>query len=127
MTIGKTELLQYAAPGSWQIITDYPGTNTPDGCGANSDYSVTYSVEATPPLVVVPRVAVPNVIGMPIAQALIALRAVGLVGIEKVTLSDVKAPSNVVAQTPEAGSLAPVPSEVQFSVKAPPVVTHKPI
>ena len=125
-SLGKTELLQYANPGPWNIIYEYPGTDSADGCGANSDYSVTYSVEATPPAVVVPKVAVPNIVGMSAANGVIALRSVGLTGIEKVIFADVDTPSNIVAQTPEAGAQVAVNSEVQYEVKARPVITQKP-
>jgi hypothetical protein len=123
ITLGKTELLQYATPGPWQLNYEYPGTDSADGCGANSDYLVTYSVEATPPAVVVPKVAVPNITGMLIANGLVALREVGLVGIEKVITSATDVP-NIVGQTPAAGTLVPVSSEVQYEVKAHPVITH---
>jgi hypothetical protein len=61
LSLGETELLQYASTGSWNIIYDYPGTNSPDGCGANSDYTVTYNVKATPPAH--PMTTVPDVTG----------------------------------------------------------------
>jgi hypothetical protein len=126
MTIGKTELLQYAATGSWQIIIDYPGTDSADGCGANSDYSVTYGIEATPQAVVVPKVTVPNIVGMSVANGLVALRKVGLVGIEKVIVADVASPSNIVGQTPAAGAQVAANSEVQYEVKQRPVIIQKP-
>jgi hypothetical protein len=124
MTIGKTELLGMATPGPWTIFSDYPGTDSAIGCGANSDYSVTYSVEATPQAVSVPRVAVPNVVGMSAADGVVALREAGLIGIEKLLPSDVETPSNIVGQIPTAGTMVAAPSEVQYEIKARPVVTN---
>jgi PASTA domain len=77
LSLGQAELLQYAATGSWNLIYDYPGTDSPDGCGANSDYSVTYNVEATPPAH--PMTTVPDVSGMAAKLASKALVASGLV------------------------------------------------
>jgi len=122
MTIGKTELLQFAAPGPWKIIYDYPGTDSADGCGANSDYSVTYSVEATPPPVVVPKVAVPEIKGLSIANGVRALTAAGLVGIEKVTQFSAHPTTTILGQSPAAGTQVAVHSEVEYNVQGRPPV-----
>jgi hypothetical protein len=125
MTIGKAELLQYASSGQWQIVMDYPGTDSADGCGPNSDYSVTYEVQATPVVAAVPQVAVPDITGMSVEEGSRALSGANLVGIEKVIASDVDLP-NIVGQTPAAGTLVAVHSEVQYEIKARPVITGKP-
>jgi hypothetical protein len=122
MTIGKTELVQLATPGPWNISYEYPGTDSPDGCGANSDYVVNYSAEATPPPVVVPTVAVPNIKGMTIANGVRALTTAGLIGIEKVTEFSLKPGLTILGQTPAAGSVVAVHSEVQYDVSGPPVI-----
>jgi hypothetical protein len=120
MTIGKTELLQFAAPGAWQIIYDYPGTDSADGCGANSDYSVTYTVEPTPPPV--PLVAVPDIVGKTIANGVKALNAVGLGAVGRTVRTASEPPGLIFAQTPPAGSLAPEHSKVTYDVPSPHVI-----
>jgi PASTA domain-containing protein len=122
MTIGKTELLQLASPGPWNITFEYPGTNSPDGCGANSDYLVTYSVEATPAPVVVPKVAVPEIKGLSIANGVRALTAAGLIGIEKVTQFSAHPTTTILGQSPAAGTQVAVHSEVQYNVEGRPPV-----
>jgi hypothetical protein len=57
-------------------------------------------------------------------NGLVALGEVGLVGIEKVIPAAVD--SNILAQTPAAGTLVPVHSEVSFEIKSRPVITQKP-
>ena len=114
MTIGKTELLQFAAPGPWKIVTDYPGADSPVGCGANSDYSVTYSVEATPP-----HVAVPELKGLTIEAGLKALGAAGLVGLERVIDSGLQPSTFIVGQSPAAGVSVVVGSLVTYDIDKP--------
>jgi len=122
MTIGKTELVQFATPGPWTLSYEYPGTNSPDGCGANSVYVVSYSVEATPPPVVVPTVAVPDIKGMSITNGVRALTDVGLIGVGKVTQFAVKPGLTILGQTPAAGIVVAVHSEVQYDIAGPPVI-----
>jgi hypothetical protein len=69
-----------------------------------------------------PKVVVPDIIGMSAADGLVALREVGLVGIEKVIPADVN--SNIVVQTPAAGTGVALHSEVTFEIKAHPVITR---
>jgi Peptidase A4 family/PASTA domain len=71
-----------------------------------------------------PKVAVPEIIGMSAEDGEVALREVGLVGIEQVIPAAVD--SNILAQTPAAGTLVAVHSEVTFEIKARPVITRKP-
>jgi hypothetical protein len=66
-----------------------------------------------------PKVVVPDIIGMSAADGLVALREVGLVGIEKVMPADVN--SNILEQTPAAGTNVALHSEVIFEIKARPV------
>ena len=70
-----------------------------------------------------PKVAVPEIIGMSAEDGEVALREVGLVGIEQVIPAAVD--SNILAQTPAAGTLVAVHSEVTFEIKARPVITRK--
>jgi hypothetical protein len=121
ITIGKTELLQLATPGPWNFSFEYPGTNSPDGCGANSDYVVAYNVAATPAPVVVP-----NVDGMSILEATQVLADAGLIAIEKVTKFAAKLEPTVLGQTPAAGSLVAPHSEIQCDVAGPPVIPPPP-
>ncbi|HXQ14167.1 MAG TPA: PASTA domain-containing protein [Caulobacteraceae bacterium] len=121
MTIGKTELLQLATPGPWNMTFEYPGTDSAIGCGANSDYSVTYSVEATPQ-----PVAVPDVTGMSIDDGAKALAAVGLIAVEKVTRFALKLEPKILGQSPPAGSLALPKTQVQCDVAGPPVIPPPP-
>jgi hypothetical protein len=71
-----------------------------------------------------PKVTVPNIIGLSADNGELALREVGLVGIEKVIPADVE--SNILAQTPAAGTMVAVHSEVNFEIKARPVIIQKP-
>ncbi len=117
MTIGRTELLSSTVSRPWEMTVDYPGTDSPDGCGANSDYSVTYRIEVTPPPV--PKVAMPDLIGLSPENASRDVRAVGLRGVEEtvITTSAVREPSVVVTQQPTAGVLVPVGDAVLYTVK----------
>jgi hypothetical protein len=117
------ELKALTASGQPVVTTtDNPGITSPDGCGGNSDYTVTYSVQTTPPPV--PTVTVPNIKGMTLADGLRALGAVGLIGIERLVPSDLDPPSIIIGQTPSAGSLVSENSEVQFDVPELPKGTH---
>jgi hypothetical protein len=84
MTIGKTELLSNAVEQPREMTDDYPGTDSPVGCGSNSDYTVTYAIEKTPPPAPpVPMVATPSVISLLPKVAAEHLRAAGLQGVEE--------------------------------------------
>jgi hypothetical protein len=113
LSIGQTELLQFATPGPWDMQFRYPGTDSPDGCGPNSDYTVTYSVEAT-----VPHVTVPNVIGLSPRAATAALTAAGLTVETRTTKSNVDQPQ-VITQNPPGGASVPVHSADQIEVGVP--------
>lgn len=116
MTIGKTELLANAVGQPWEISDDYPGTDSPVGCGSNSDYTVTYSLQQTPPPAPpVPMVATPAVVGLLPTVAAERLQAAGLHPVEKVVTGDTD-PGLVSAQSPAAGVSVPVGSTVQYTV-----------
>jgi Peptidase A4 family/PASTA domain len=70
-----------------------------------------------------PKVTVPDIIGLSAEHGDIALTEVGLVGIEKVIPGDIN--SNILSQTPAAGTMVPVHSEVNFEIKARPVIIQK--
>jgi hypothetical protein len=113
-SIGKTELLSNAVEQPWQMTEDYPGTDSAVGCGANSDYSVTYSIVKTPPPV--PTVAMPAVVGLLPAAAAERIHAAGLQGAEQIVISDLD-PGFVSAQTPNAGVQVPIGSTVHYTVR----------
>jgi hypothetical protein len=116
MSIGKTELLSMAVQQPWVMTEDYPGTDSPVGCGSNSDYAVTYSIEQTPPPAPpVPMVATPNVVNMLPRVAGETLTAAGLHGVMETVTGDLD-PGLVSAQSPAAGVIVPVGSTVQFTV-----------
>jgi PASTA domain len=117
MTIGRTELLSNAVAQPWEMTVDYPGTDSPDGCGANSDYTVKYRIEATP--APVPKVAMPSLIGLSPKNASRDVQAVGLHGVEETVVSNsaVIEPSIVVAQRPTAGILVPIGDTVHYTIK----------
>ena len=117
LSLGQTEILEYAAPGEWQIIYDYPGSDSPVGCGANSDYSVTYTIQPTPPPI--PLVKVPNIVGRTILAAQMALGAVDLVGMERYVKTVNAAPGIIIGQSPAAGAVIPEQSIVTYDVQAP--------
>jgi PASTA domain len=114
MTIGKTELLSGAATQAWETPVDYPGTDSPVGCGANSDYTVRYAVGPTPPPV--PMVAMPAVIGLLPKVAAEHLSAAGLQGVEETVIGDLD-PGLVSAQSPAAGVSVPIGSTVKYTVR----------
>lgn len=124
MTIGKTELLSNAVEQPWEMTDDYPGTDSPVGCGSNSDYTVTYTIEKTPPPAPpVPMVATPSVISLLPKVAADRLRAAGLQGVEKTVKSDLD-PGIVSAQSPAAGVSVPIGSTVQYTVHQLPLGGH---
>ena len=92
------------------MTDDYPGTDSPDGCFANSDYTVTYAIGKTPPMV-----ATPSVISLLPKVAAEHLRAAGLQGVEETVLGDLD-PGIVSAQSPAAGVSVPIGSTVQYTV-----------
>jgi hypothetical protein len=115
LSLGQVELLQFAATGAWNIDMDYPGTDSPDGCGANSNYAVTYSVEATSALV-----AVPNIVRKSPGAAKGIAAAAGLVYSE--TDARIGAPRSapiVVGQTPPAGKRVMSGSGLEAAVELP--------
>jgi hypothetical protein len=115
--LGQAELLEYAAPGEWQIVYNYPGTDSPDGCGANSDYSVTYVVFPTPPPV--PLVTVPHIAGKIISVGLEELTAAHLQGMESILKTRNNLPGYIIEQSPAAGAVVPENSFVTYYVQNP--------
>jgi len=113
LSLGQTELLSFAVPGPWEITIQYPGTDSPDGCGPNSNYSVTYSIIGG-----VSWVTVPTVIGMAPKAAGDALTAAGLI-VETSSIPVKGTVSEVITQSPAGGSSVPVSSEVRIEVGAP--------
>jgi beta-lactam-binding protein with PASTA domain len=114
LTIGQAEILQYASTGVWNMIYDYPGTDSADGCGANSDYSVTYSVSRSAPLV-----TVPNLVGKTAAAAVQALTAAKLAGLEEVVKVPQPDPGIIFRQTPSAHTLVAEHTAVTYYLGIP--------
>jgi hypothetical protein len=77
LTITQTELAAKAGQVPWTWSTEYKGTNSPGGCGANSDYTVSYTVMASPPCV-----TVPNLVGAQPDKVAGMLSPLGLTGHE---------------------------------------------
>jgi hypothetical protein len=115
LSLGEAELLQYAATGSWNMIYDYPGTDSPDGCGANSDYMVTYKVIASGS-----SVTVPDLTGKSPGAAQTLLAMAGLLFSE--ALSKTGPPGsapNVIGQTPAPNSVVAPGTTVEVVVEVP--------
>ncbi len=109
MTIGKTELLEYAVQ-PLEMTQDYPGTDSQVGCGANSDYTVSYHIGQTPTMV-----ATPQVLGMLPGDAGERIQAAGLHGVMETVTGDLD-PGIVSAQSPTAGVMVPIGSVVEYTV-----------
>lgn len=75
-TLGRTELDQIAGQATWGWSTHYHGSDSPDGCGSNSDYTVSYETIASS----LPGIAVPDVLSQSPAEAIGALAHLGLFG-----------------------------------------------
>ncbi len=117
-SLGQTELLSYASPAPWKITYNYPGTDSADGCGDNSEYAVTYTV-ANSAL----RVKVPNVVGLSQKAATAALTAAKL--IVETIFDEIHTPENplpkpkVISQYPPAGATAYASSTALIEVTIP--------
>jgi PASTA domain len=118
LSLGQTELLEYANTRPWNITVAYPGTDSPPFCGPNSEYSVTYTV-INSALVV----AVPGVIGLSPTEAAAAFTAAKLTVettpiVTHSTEDPLPAP-RVINQSPPAGTRVPVGSVEQIEVSVP--------
>lgn len=118
VSLGQTELLEYATPAPWNMTFTYPGTNSPDGCGDNSEYAVTYMV-ANSAL----RVTVPNVVGLSESAAATALAAAKLTVetsyVEIHTSEEPLPKPKVITQSPSGGATAYASSAVVIDVSVP--------
>jgi hypothetical protein len=103
MTIGRTELDQMASQAPWNWTTDYPGDDSPDGCGATSNYSVDYQVYATSL-----EVTVPNVLEKSPKEATQILTAAGFTFETHFGKANVDMPE-VLTQDPGPGAILPGP------------------
>jgi hypothetical protein len=106
-----------AAPWSWS--TDYQGTTSSSGCGANSDYSVSYAVKASPPCV-----TVPDLTGLAPAKVAGVLQPVGLTGRETGTHPGNVDLPEVTSQSPAAGMIV-MPTTVDYEVTVPEGGSHQ--
>jgi hypothetical protein len=102
----------------WKITYNYPGTNSPDGCGDNSEYAATYTVANS-----VLRVTVPNVIGLSRTAATAALTAAKLIvetTFVEIHTTELPLPKpKVISQYPSAGATAYASSTVVIEVTVP--------
>jgi hypothetical protein len=127
LSLGQTELLSYASTAPWKITYNYPGTDSPDGCGDNSEYAVTYTV-ANSTL----RVVVPNVVGLSQEAATAALTAAKLIvetGYVEIHTSEEPLPKpKVISQYPPAGATTYASSTavIEVTVPEPPGGHHLP-
>lgn len=123
LSLGQTELVSYASTAPWKITYNYPGTDSPDGCGDNSEYAVTYTV-ANSAL----RVTVPNVIGLSPKAATTALTAAKLIVetsfVEFHTAEDPLPKPKVINQYPPAGATTYASSAVSIEVSVPETDGH---
>lgn len=98
MKIGKTELDQNAVQSPWWWTTLYPGDDSPEGCGDNSNYSVDYEIAATSL-----EVKVPNVVDLSPGDAFTRIKSLGLMPeVRRMLKGNVQQP-RVVAQDPQPG------------------------
>ena len=118
MQIGSLELEQMASQAPWEWTTTYPGSNSPTGCGANSNYVVEYQVYASSL-----EVTVPNVLGLSPTEAAATLTAARLTVettyIVTHTTEDPLPESRVINQSPPAGTSVAVGSVEQIEVNVP--------
>jgi hypothetical protein len=127
LSLGQTELLSYATSAPWKITYNYPGTDSPDGCGDNSEYAATYTV-ANSAL----RVTVPNVVGLSPTAATAALTAAKLIVetsyVEVHTPEEPLPKPKVINQSPPAGATAYASSTavIEVTVPEPPGGHHLP-
>ena len=97
---GRGTLDEVASQGPWDVTVRYPGSESPEGCGANSDYQVDYRVIASSA-----KVEVPNVIGQDPDTALNTLSGLGLNGVIREEPSDDYEDSRITDQHPGAGAI----------------------
>lgn len=114
LTLSESELAANAGQAPWTWSTEYKGTTTSDGCGANSDYTVSYTVMASPPCVTVPNLvgAVPDMVaGM--------LSPVGLIGHDGGTSKANVDTPEVADQDPVPGMIVPPSTVVEYDLHVP--------
>jgi len=120
MAISESQLAAQAGPSPWVWSTEYKGTSPGGVCGA-SDYTVSYSVMASPPCVTVPslfRMSPEKVAG--------ALSAVGLTGKQTgSSKGNVDEPEVSSSQSPSAGMIVMPGTVVEYAVEVPEGGTHE--
>jgi len=100
MMFGRADLDQMASQATWSWTAPYPGSDSPVGCGSNSDYSVTYQIIASS----LPGVVVPDLFGQSPTAAINELTKLGLSGeVAREEKGLVDTPE-VTAQDPAAGT-----------------------
>lgn len=119
LTITQTELAAKAGQVPWTWSTEYKGTNSPAGCGANSDYTVSYTVMASPPCVTVPNLAGAQPGRSSAGQGRRNAQPLGLTGHERGTSKANVDTPEVREQSPAAGFIVPPPTVIQYDVYVP--------
>lgn len=100
MQIGRTELDQAASQEPWYWSSVYPGSDSPAGCGGNSNYMVNYEIASS-----ALEVTVPKVIGLSPQDAFTKLKSDGLSPlVGRVIRGNVEFP-RVAGQDPPAGTV----------------------
>ncbi len=113
-TLGRTALDQETQNGIFSWPVEYPGTDSPAGCGANSDYVAHYWVGKQEQILTVPRVT-----GMSPADARRVVEQAGLFfQIGSAEAARVEAPE-VMMQSPVPGTAVPRGSAVTVVVADP--------
>ncbi len=114
MQIGRVELDQAASQTIWQWSTQYPGSDSPVGCGPNSNYTVNYEIAASSI-----EVAVPDLWGQSPQEALKILKSMGLIGAIRGEVKGLVDLPQVADQVPAPGILVLHSTTVSFDVMIP--------
>jgi hypothetical protein len=114
LTLSEGELAARAGQAPWTWSTEYKGTNSADGCGANSDYTVSYSVMASPPCV-----TVPNLVGAEPGKVAGMLSPLGLTGEVRSTSKAIVDEPQVADQDPLPGMIVMPSTVVEYDVHVP--------
>lgn len=114
MQIGRVELDQAASQAVWQWSTRYPGSDSPEGCGSNSNYTVNYEIAASSL-----EVEVPDLTGQRPKDALALLRNSGLIGAIGEEFKGLVDEPQVAGQNPSPGTLVLHSTTVTLNVEIP--------
>jgi hypothetical protein len=119
LTLSESQLAAQAGQAPWTWSTEYKGTNSADGCGPNSDYTVSYAVMASPPCV-----TVPNLAGAEPAKVAGILSPLGLVGEVRSTSRAIVDQPEVANQDPGPGMIVMPSTVIEYDVHIPEGTSH---